>query len=117
MESNEASVQYNRWNEDNMNMQVPHSQSRLIGWESTLYISYNWSIIFRIVIGVNLITYVNHICAHIVSVTDCAPDGLALQWEWQCLWLWWYLYTLLDTSQDTTFTDAEEDTILTELTI
>uniref|UniRef100_A0A8C2JUT7 Small integral membrane protein 1 n=1 Tax=Cyprinus carpio TaxID=7962 RepID=A0A8C2JUT7_CYPCA len=31
MESNEASVQYNRWNEDNMNIQVPHSQSRLIG--------------------------------------------------------------------------------------
>ncbi|XP_018925956.2 small integral membrane protein 1 [Cyprinus carpio] len=30
MESNEASVQYNRWNEDNMNIQV-HSQSRLIG--------------------------------------------------------------------------------------
>ncbi|XP_016415240.1 small integral membrane protein 1-like [Sinocyclocheilus rhinocerous] len=31
MESSETSVQYNRWNEDNMNMQVPHSQSRLIG--------------------------------------------------------------------------------------
>ncbi|XP_016118419.1 small integral membrane protein 1 [Sinocyclocheilus grahami] len=31
MESNETSVQYNHWNEDNMNMQVPHSQSRLIG--------------------------------------------------------------------------------------
>ncbi|XP_043103574.1 small integral membrane protein 1 [Puntigrus tetrazona] len=30
MESNEASVQYNRWNEDNMNMQAPHSQTRLI---------------------------------------------------------------------------------------
>ncbi|XP_067270009.1 small integral membrane protein 1 [Pseudorasbora parva] len=28
MESNEASVQYNPWSEDNMNMQVP--QSRLI---------------------------------------------------------------------------------------
>ncbi|XP_026105458.1 small integral membrane protein 1-like [Carassius auratus] len=31
MESSEASVQYDRWNEDNMNMQEPHSQSRLIG--------------------------------------------------------------------------------------
>ncbi|XP_016315285.1 small integral membrane protein 1-like [Sinocyclocheilus anshuiensis] len=30
MESNEASVQYNRWNEDNMNMQE-NSQSRLMG--------------------------------------------------------------------------------------
>ncbi|KAI2661731.1 small integral membrane 1 [Labeo rohita] len=31
MEPNETSVQYNRWNEDNLNMQVPHSQSRLTG--------------------------------------------------------------------------------------
>ncbi|KAK2898499.1 hypothetical protein Q8A67_009917 [Cirrhinus molitorella] len=31
MESNETSVQYNRWNEDNLNMQVPHSQSSMTG--------------------------------------------------------------------------------------
>ncbi|XP_059379574.1 small integral membrane protein 1-like [Carassius carassius] len=31
MESSEASVQYDRWNEDNMNMQEAYSQSRLIG--------------------------------------------------------------------------------------
>ncbi|XP_026102085.1 small integral membrane protein 1-like [Carassius auratus] len=38
MESNEASVQYNCWNEDNMNMQVLHSQSRLIGLYNRLCI-------------------------------------------------------------------------------
>ncbi|KAK7135934.1 hypothetical protein R3I94_014563 [Phoxinus phoxinus] len=36
MESNEASVQYNRWSEDNMNMPVPQSQSRLTGLYNSL---------------------------------------------------------------------------------
>ncbi|XP_055023416.2 small integral membrane protein 1 [Misgurnus anguillicaudatus] len=31
MESNEASVEYNRWSEENINMKVPNSQSRLMG--------------------------------------------------------------------------------------
>ncbi|KAK9970744.1 hypothetical protein ABG768_026660 [Culter alburnus] len=36
MESNEASVQYNRWSEDNINMRVPQSQFRLTGLYNSL---------------------------------------------------------------------------------
>ncbi|XP_026108753.1 small integral membrane protein 1-like [Carassius auratus] len=57
MESNEASVQYNCWNEENMNMQVLHSQSRLIGLYNRLCIE-RLGIVMKVAVSLAVMVYI-----------------------------------------------------------